>query len=185
MDSTKEIVTLQFGAFANHVAAHYWNLEYENTDFGGNSVKSESSTANRYPVSGGSTSNPYKDDMHLHKAKDPQYSSTLRPTPASRTTAYSERKEVETRLSALSSSNQTGEHRNINPSINFFSNSKKSRTLGGNNISEKSTSFNYVPRTIVFAMNGEEGNILESAATASEYQSQSGSDPANVLTWDK
>lgn len=30
MDHTREILTLQFGTFANYVGAHYWNQQVSN-----------------------------------------------------------------------------------------------------------------------------------------------------------
>ena len=178
MQSNREIITLQIGDYANHVATHYWNLEWTNsklntidTDSKHNEKESEQDS-HYYNSSNLHTTNPYKSSRYVKLKSQSSYSSQQQSTNSSQSGVPTRRDDL---------------HRNINPNICFHSNKQLSSSQSIKNKLNVNKTI-YTPRTIIFATQGSEGditsNVYDSSSNKQTNQHQNNNNNNHTIyTW--
>eukprot|EP01083_Nonionella_stella_P125896 380853_1 len=109
MSTNREIITLQLGDYANHVATHYWNLEWENANLNPSNIDSKDNDNNTPSTntSESNTTNPYKSWKYTQlKRRSKPYHSDHSGKPSKHDTSY----------------------KNINPNICFHSTITSNKT---------------------------------------------------------
>eukprot|EP01084_Bolivina_argentea_P155877 271628_1 len=109
MSTNREIITLQLGDYANHVATHYWNLEWENANLNPSNIDNKDNDNNTPSTntSESNTTNPYKSWKYTQlKRRSKPYHSDHSGKPSKHDTSY----------------------KNINPNICFHSTITSNKT---------------------------------------------------------
>ena len=164
MQNGREIVTLQLGDYANHVAAHYWNIEWENANLNEQSAGNKDDDDDNYSnkSTNNHSTNPSKTAKYLNSKRRSQ------PTQSSHSGTITKRDES---------------NKNINPNICFHSNKQHQASL--HSIKNKLNTNNtiYTPRTIIFAAHGSEGDINSNVYNSSTKETKSNNDKNTIFTW--
>ena len=203
-NSSKEIITLQFGDYANYVATNFWNIEQANASFSNQSGSNDASSSDPYLNNSdnnfsSSHTNPYYKNAHkkYHQRKSSN-SRRKHGSQSSNDTSLSYEKQLSNYLS-------TSHSANLDPNVCFFNKNhflNPNATLNSNNNTENNENGNimnnnsneYMPRTIIFAASGSEGNILKEieyynnrSYKSSKYysftQKPTNNDFDNIFTW--
>ena len=164
--SSRELITLQFGDYANHVASNFWNIEYTNATFTNDSKSSDNDVGTRSSDNSttfdkstqSSHTNPYHNDAHK---KHHQKSKLVTKNSGISKQGSSAHSQITKYIESSHRANIDGNICFFNKKQHLNTNATKYSTRESDESGNTSMIGEYMPRTIIFASSGSEGDILK------------------------